>query len=75
MMEFKDKLHYVDTVRKLDVTKFEDIKDLTAAIDFNNKQLENRASARADSETKEISKFVIDMLTKNRSYTFLSGVK
>lgn len=75
MMEFKEKLYYVDTVRKLDVTKFESVKDLTAAIDFNNKQLETKANARADSETKEISKFVIDMLTKNRSYTFLSGVK
>lgn len=74
-MEFKEKLYYVDTVRKLDVRKFEDIKDLTAAIDFNNKQLEKRAEDRIDSETKEISKFVIDMLTKNRHYTFLSGVK
>ena len=74
-MEFKEKLHYIDTVRKLDVTKFENIKDLTAAIDFNNKQLEKKAELRADSETKEISKFVLDMLTKNRSYTFLSGIK
>jgi PDZ domain-containing secreted protein len=74
-MDFKEKLHYVDTVRKLDATKFENVKDLTAAIDFNNKQLEEKAEARGESETREISKFVIDMLTKNRHYTFLSGVK
>lgn len=74
-MELREKLQYVDTVRKLDVTKFENVKDLTAAIDFNNSQIIRKADARADSETKEISKFVLDMLTKNRTYTFLSGVK
>ena len=74
-MEFKEKLNYVDKVSKLDVTKFENIQDLTAAIDFNNKQLLAKHEAHAESETREISNSLINMLLKNRSYTFLSGVK
>jgi hypothetical protein len=57
-VDFKSKLEYVQKHRKIDVNKFDTVKEITNLVDFHNKAIEDDKDKRAENEIHEISKFL-----------------
>lgn len=57
-MNFSELKSYVKENRKVDISKLNNIKDLTNMIDFLNKEIDEKKKDRADEEIHSLTQFL-----------------
>ncbi len=70
-MDFNSKLEYIKANRKVSISKFNTVKEITNLIDFHNQLIESERNKRAEDDIHEISKFLVRM--NGRKMFFLNS--
>ena len=63
-MNFSDTKEYIKKNKKIDGHKFNKATDITNMIDFLNNETEQKADEKAGNDVREISKFLVNLLTR-----------
>jgi hypothetical protein len=70
-MTFDEKVEYVKRNKKIDINKFDSVKEVTNIVDFINNDVKRKRDEEAGAEIHEISKFLVNMM--NRKTFILKG--
>jgi hypothetical protein len=61
-VNFKEKISYIKNNKKLDISKFDKVSEITNAIDFINNARDKELHDNVDNEVHEISKFLANIM-------------
>ena len=63
-MDFKETQDYINNNKRIDISKFNKISDITNAIDFYNNEVDRKKKEHGDNEVHEISKLLARIMSR-----------
>jgi len=63
-MNFSEQKEYIKANKKIDISKFDKVSEITNMIDFLNNERETKANKRADEDIHSISELLARMMTR-----------
>lgn len=57
-MNFQEQKEYIKNNRKIDISKFDRVSEITNMVDFLNKEIEEKGQKRADEDIHSLTQFL-----------------
>lgn len=67
-MTFEEKKEYVKTNKKLDIVKFDSVKEVVNMIDLLNKEIDDKKEKNSQEDIHSISQFLIKSANRKMFY-------